>query len=94
MITEAEEAENDRRAATAVYQTALNTAKAEYDALQPQLTKLQERASQLKRLIWAASGLVGVEVEDKYSLIRPPGTGNATVHAGGPQSGHRYGGRR
>lgn len=56
----------DEQAAYLAYEAAVNIAKAEYDALEPQLSKMQHRAISLKRVIQAGSDLIGVPVEEQY----------------------------
>jgi hypothetical protein len=59
---------DDAGAAYSVYRQAVDVAKAEYDALAPQLRTLQTRAVNLKRLIQSGSNLIGLTVEDKYGF--------------------------
>jgi hypothetical protein len=54
------------------YRDAVDIAKAEYDSLLPELSKLQMRANQLKRFICSGSELVGERADDRYQFM-PPG---------------------
>lgn len=78
----------DREKADTAYRAVFEIAKAEFDMLEPQLTKLQNRISLLRMLIRALSGLLGAGVEDKYMFKLPP---SITRHstAGMHKSGHR-----
>lgn len=71
MITEAEEAARDREAADLVYRQARVTAMVEFDALEPQLAKMQSRIASLRRVIWGVSGLLGDHVDEKYMFPLP-----------------------
>jgi len=61
---------HDAEAATAVYRQARNVACAEFDALRPDVERLTERLGFLRRLIVAASGLVGEDVAERYDYPR------------------------
>lgn len=58
-----------REAADRAYALALACAKAEFDALLPSLTKLQNRVGALRGLIHMASRLLDVDVEDEYQYL-------------------------
>jgi hypothetical protein len=49
-----------------VYQQCLDAAKRDYDALYPELQKVQGQIINLRRLIHAISGLLEIEVDEAY----------------------------
>lgn len=77
MITEAEEATRDREAADLMYRQARVAAMIEFDALEPQLNKMQLRIMYLRNLIRGVSGLLGDNVDEKYLSVKPPGWTNS-----------------
>lgn len=57
---------DDRNAADTQYHNAVETAKAEFNLLEPEFRKMQSRIAQLKLFIGSGSRLLGIDVDEKY----------------------------